>query len=88
MMIHKYPVQVEDSFEVRMPAGARVIAVQVQDGDPVMWAVLDENAFDFTRTFRVVGTGQSFDDCHLCKHVGTFQLEGGAFVGHLFEVTS
>ena len=39
------------------------------------------------RRFALRGTGQYFDyRSNVEKYIGTFQLNEGAFVGHLFEV--
>lgn len=39
-----------------------------------------------TRRFSVRGTGHRFPEHETVRYVGTFQLERGDFIGHLFEV--
>jgi hypothetical protein len=83
--IWKFPVSVRERFTVEMPRGAEVLSVQVQHGEPVMWALLDPKAQNETRTFAVHGTGHEFyDDGY--AYIGTFQIAGGALVFHLFEI--
>lgn len=87
MTIYKYPLPVSDSIALPMPKGARVLTVQVQGGQPCVWAMVDVNAPTVTRTFVLRGTGHSAEGlASLAPYVGTFQLHGGAFVGHLFDL--
>lgn len=47
--IWKYAVEVKDEFDVDMPAGGRVLSVQVQDGTPCVWVLVEpENAVVLT----------------------------------------
>ncbi len=84
--IYKYNVTLEDTFELKLPKGAQVLSVQEQYGDPVMWAVIDTEAPKEKRTFRLVGTGHPIDPELNLAFIGTFQLDHGDFVGHLFEI--
>ena len=83
MTIWKYAVPVEDMFTQAMPRGAKVLAVQVQNDDPQMWALVNEDEPPCERVFRVVGTGYPVEMG--LEYVGTFQLYGGRLVFHLFE---
>lgn len=74
-----------------------MLCVQVQGYAPYLWVIVDEQApRDQPRRFRLAGTGHKLDvvdpsynpspdNCG--RYVGTFQLDGGALVFHLFEVT-
>ena len=60
----------------------------MQRETPCLWALVNPDAPMETRTFRVVGTGHDIPPDgadYLWYHVGTFQMHGGYFVGHLFE---
>jgi hypothetical protein len=81
--VFKYPVPVRDELTLQLPAGAEVLTVQVQNGAPVLWALVDDTAPTEARRFIVRGTGHAISGA--IRYVGTFQLEGGAFIGHLFE---
>lgn len=83
LSIWKYELQVTEAQVVRMPAGARILTVQVQRNVPCLWALVDEQAKREPRVFRVFGTGAPFDAAD-AAYVGTFQ--DGALVWHLFEV--
>ena len=83
--IWKFPVPVEDYFEVTMPVGAEVLSVQTQGGIPVMWAVVDSEFDVEVRGFCLRGTGHPLDGDE-GRFVGSFQLLGGSLVYHLFEI--
>jgi hypothetical protein len=80
----KYPVKIADTFQLFMVPGSRVVHVDVQNGVPVMWAIVPTgDASQELRTFHVRGTGHGIEDG--LRYLGSLQLHDGAFVGHLFE---
>lgn len=90
--VWKFPVGVADEFDLEMPTGAQILSVQVQgDGnspaDVCMWAICPTHpsAGVEVRKFCVYGTGHWHPNISELKFIGTFQLFGGSFVGHLFE---
>lgn len=86
--VWKWPVPIIDVFEIDMPKGARILSVQVQRGEPQVWGLVDPSAPKETRTFVLLGTGNVHASRLIvdCDYVGTFQIEGGALVFHLFAV--
>ncbi|MCK5235905.1 MAG: hypothetical protein KAR06_02880 [Deltaproteobacteria bacterium] len=94
MKIFKYPFKVSDEVRIGMPLGAHILTVQVQHGEPCIWAIVDPEQPHELRSFLVIGTGHLFsNDLSKSRYIGTFQLEVGyarfsareVFVGHLFE---
>ncbi len=85
MTIFKYNIEVERSFYLQMPAGAVILSVQVQHNKPMIWAVVDPAARTVEREFYVRGTGHELGIAATGKFVGTFQLDGGSRVFHLFD---
>lgn len=83
-VVWKWSIPVEPEFSLAMPAGARVLAVQVQGDRPCIWALVDESAPREARMFRILGTGHGFAG-DPGSHVGTFQQADGALVWHLFD---
>jgi hypothetical protein len=67
-----------------MPAGAQPLTVQIQNGAPCLWAVVDPNAPLVLRQFRMLGTGHAFPEQQFEQYIGTFPLAGGQLVFHLF----
>jgi hypothetical protein len=74
------------AFAIQMPHGARVLTIQLQHGEPMMWALVDPEAPLVTRQFVVKGTGWDVEHDALV-YVGTYQQVGGEYVWHLFEVS-
>lgn len=69
--------------EIKMPMDAQVLTVQIQNGQPQIWALVNPQNETEIRTFTIVGTGNPFDSTNT-KYVGTFQ--DVLFVWHLFEI--
>lgn len=87
--IYKYPTQHTAKFSIKMPKGAEILCVQIDEktDDPCIWALVDPSNPDEYRDFELFGTGHEiFYDMGIeRKYIGTFQLAKGSFVGHIFE---
>lgn len=83
--IFKYPLETTDHQEVEMPIASVILCVQVQHGIPCLWAMVntDPELAKEKRKVRICGTGHDVDD-HPDYYVGTYQLQGGALVFHVF----
>jgi hypothetical protein len=85
--VFKYPLKVVDLQSIVMPRLASLLTVQVQRGEPQLWALVDpEEISEERRHIAIVGTGNPMPPYSLGNYLGTFQLEGGALVFHAFEV--
>lgn len=85
--IYKYNVAIKDTQIIEMPEDSRILCVQNQNDKVIIWAIVDENKKNVKRKFVLYGTGHEMKDSYGChQYVGTFQIHGGSFVGHLFEV--
>jgi hypothetical protein len=84
MKIFKYPLAVSEYQSIQMPRGAQVLSLQVQGRGPQMWALVEENQPLTDRGFITVGTGHVVPS-HAGRFVGTYQIQGGALVFHVFE---
>ena len=78
--IWKYQIPIADDFRLKMPDGARILTVQIQEGGPCIWAVEDPEAVPRIYHFRIVGTGHEFST-EGWIYIGTFQSP--PFVWHL-----
>ena len=87
-VIYKYPLIQTDGFEIEMPKGARILTVQVQDGEPYIWAIVNPDNDTEVRGFRLAGTGHQLNTMGFTDmvYIGTFQLYDGGLVFHLFEI--
>ncbi len=83
--VWKFQFNPEDLLSIQMPAGAKLLHVDVQGGQPCIWALVDPAAPTENRNFRLAGTGHPIEavDCEV--YFGTFMLREGALVFHLFD---
>jgi len=88
LTIFKYPIPIEDHFTLELPKDARILTVQIQRETAQLWALVDSETEKETRYFRLSGTGHPLGEDYLriTNYIGTFQMENGALVFHLFEV--
>lgn len=80
LTIWKYAIPVESEAVVEMPEGAEILTVQLQDGQPAIWARVNGAGKRVPRTFRWRGTGHAANG--VGAYVGTVQA--GPLVFHLF----
>jgi hypothetical protein len=84
--IYKYEIETTDTQELNLPYGAEILCVQVQNGKPCIWALIDteQNLID-EHTIITVGTGHRLGyTFSKANYLGTYQLQGGALVFHVF----
>lgn len=86
MKVYKYGVELNDYFEFDMPGGAKILTVQMQNGKPYMWAMVNPEEELQKRTFRMAGIGHSINEREIIGYIGTFQMQDGTLVFHLFEI--
>ena len=85
MRIWKFPLELTDAQTVMLPKGADIIAIEQQHLKLQLWALCDEEAEKQPRGIAIYGTGHPISD-EPGRHISTFQIGGGEFVFHAFEV--
>lgn len=83
--VFEYQLQVNDVCYINMPVRAQILSLQVQNGLPCVWALVDDSEFISMREFRTVGTGHPANECGDLQFVGTYQLLDLVF--HVFVGT-
>lgn len=90
-VVYKYALPAGPVQDIEMPAGAIVLTVQSQRDEPFIWAEVDPDAPKFFRRFRTYPTGSPMDEGSPMQdwkkypyYVGTFQLNDGALVFHVY----
>lgn len=81
--IWKIKLDVPETVTI-LPAGAKILTVQVQHGFPCIWAVVDTDAQRVAQRFRAYGTGEEIES-DPGAYIGTVQAIGGLLVWHVFE---
>lgn len=84
MRIWKYTLAITDVQKLSVPPGAKFLDVQMQEGVPQLWALVDEKNYDaVTRTIAIYGTGHPMPNLP-GEYIATFQM--GELVFHVFEL--
>ena len=79
--VYKYELRSQDS-SISLPEEAEILTVQLQNGIPTLWALVDpENELE-TRFISIVGTG--WEVAETVKYICTYM--DGPFVWHAFEM--
>ena len=81
--IYKYPVPIDDTFDLELPLGSEILTVQMQKEIPQMWVVCNPGALKAVRHFYIYGTGMQVQDNLI--YIGSFQMLEGNLIWHLFE---
>ncbi|MEE9451060.1 MAG: hypothetical protein V3V72_13505 [Ignavibacteriaceae bacterium] len=87
--IWKFELETTEDQKIEMPVNAKILTVQSQDEIPCLWALVDPSAKKEIRLFEVFGTGHpvGYDMGVNRNYIGTYQLQNGALVFHVFEYT-
>lgn len=85
MKVYKYLLRVTDEQHLDLPDGAGIIAVQTQQDQVCLWALVDPACPPVRRRILMFGTGHTVPDAGPLKYLGTVQLHGGVLVFHVFE---
>lgn len=81
--IWKFELEVEDTQWIELPRGAKVLSVGVQNGTPCLWAQVETDEPKDSVLIITHGTGHPMKSANM-KFLGTYQLNQGLFVGHVF----
>lgn len=88
MIILKYTLQVDSFQEIDIPKSGKIISLQVQHNMPVIWVQCVGNGKEqkTKRKFITLTTGLEHVNNETLYYIGTYQLNNGNFVGHLYEI--
>lgn len=78
--IYKY--QLPAVGALKLPLGAQILTVQLQNGSPTLWALVKPDNTLVNRTISIVGTGWDIESN--VKYINTYM--DGPFVWHAFEI--
>ena len=83
--IWKYVLQPGRNL-VEMPSGSKLLTVQMQAGDPTLWALVVPGGPMVTRIIDIYGTGHPLP-ANPGYYLATVQMHGGSLVWHVFDAT-
>ncbi len=83
--VFKYPLQVADKQEIQLPASSKILSVEEQGGQLVLYALVNDTV-KMMNTFVVIihGTGHDADDTDGCDYVNTVKMYDGRIMFHVF----
>lgn len=83
--IYKYPINTTDSQSVAMPIDYQILSIDTQNEVPCIWALID-NTLPLTLVkIRIYGTGHEINESDNLQYIGSYQLQRGLLVFHVFE---
>jgi hypothetical protein len=82
--IYKYKLSLHPAQSIRTHVGAKILDVQCQFGDLVLWALVDESAPPEDIDLAVIYTGWPVTDGPV-RYIATAQDASGSLVRHVFE---
>lgn len=83
-VVYKYQLVVTDRQLVTMPKEAKILTVQVQNGTPCIWALVNPENETEDVPIRIHGTGHNISDPERLAYIGTFQMPRYGLVFHAF----
>lgn len=82
--IFKYKLQETARQQVTMPVGYKILKVDVQFDEIVMWVLVDPEITMVKSYIRMVGTGHEIEKVESLNYIGSVQRQGGALILHVF----
>ncbi|PPL04961.1 DUF7352 domain-containing protein [Parapedobacter indicus] len=86
--IYKYILPMKEESTIKMPYAAKVIMGENQDGFVAIWAIVDTDAPEVDRHFRLYKTGQEIKESpERLRFIGRADIHVGMDLGmHIFEL--
>ena len=86
-VIWKFELTESGFQEIELRKGYEFLTIQMQNGNPYIWVLLDPNEEKETERFEIYGTGHEihYDMGVSREYLGTFQER--SLVWHLFKYT-
>jgi hypothetical protein len=83
--IWKYALETTDVNDVFMPLGAEILCIQIQNGRPCLWTMVDSLEHNGkSRIIETYGTGHPIP-VGSRKYIGTYQIISQGLAFHVFE---
>ena len=82
--IYKWSLKIQDKQTLHIPADSNWLDVQVQQGQPCIWARVDGDSKLITVTIRTFGTGHDLPNVAM-SYLGTYQTHDGELIWHVYQ---
>lgn len=80
--IWKFPLKITNEQLINVPAGSKLLTVQMQGDVPCLWALVDPNTETSLCTIQTFGTGHPAENAG--TYLSTYQVDSLVF--HVFFV--
>lgn len=80
--IYKYNLAINDEQVIYIPL-VKILTVQMQNGSPKLWAIVDENVVEIPVQIYIFGTGHELPEIDL-NYISSFKSVGDMFIFHVF----
>lgn len=84
-LIWKYNLSYSIIFSLEIPQGFETLCVDMQAGEPCLWALVDPDAKKINYEFKCMGTGHEFSSEIVEQHSYLGTVQEGPFVWHYFK---
>lgn len=90
--IYEYPIYVSDLYTLELPEGAEILNVQLIEGHPCICAMVETEPATTNKEPHLIETFKTGSPIYNAdtiqrKYIGTYQLQDGDLVFHVFERT-
>lgn len=83
-VIWKYPLEITEEQTIEVPKKYEVLCIQTQDNEPFLWVLVEEDDYLIILKIITLETGEDAHRVNLKDYIGTYQVDDGSFVGHVF----
>ena len=83
--IWKFNLKVTDTQVLKIPVESQILTVQLQNGTPVLWALVYPDSPTEDVCIETIGTGNPISTGVDRHYISTYQLSNG-LVFHVFEL--
>lgn len=83
--IYKYKLENTDLQTIEMPKFAKILCVQIQNGEPHIWAEVESTNPITKKSIAIIGTGHP-RPFNPMTYIGSYQLYDGQLVFHVYEL--
>lgn len=85
--IYKYQIPTARKFDLDLPDDYKILSVQIQNEEPVMWALIDTENRIKKEYFQLILTGSNINNVENLSYIDSFQVSryDGIFIFHLFK---
>lgn len=81
--IWKFILETTDTQRILIPSGSSILTVQSQNGEPRLWAEVNHDSPLENVIIETFRTGHPMDESKR-DYIGTYQMNGGALVFHVY----